>query len=197
MVTEIGDDRIISIILFIPAYVIIHYIILTKFGFNKESKKDNVYYLLAGILIILVLLIFPVRIGFEYFQNKREKENQELLKKEMVEKRGEIKNWRDDENRTTKIIGELKTKFEFGKIYYQLKLKGLKKSYSELEMMIIQFEDKDEFIINNIEIPFSLSSNITSYESNDSLYLEIKNSELFDSIDYDKIYNWELISKKK
>jgi hypothetical protein len=197
LITESGDDRIISIILFIPAYVLVHYIILTKFGFNYNSEKNNVYYLLTGISIILLLSIFPLRLGFDHFQDKKEIKNQELSKKAIIEKRAEIKEWRDDENLTTKIIGELKTKYESGKIYYQLKLKGTKESYSNLQMMLIQFEDKDEFIVEKIEIPFSESSNITSFESNDSLYLEIKSSDFFEDIDYDKINNWELMSKKK
>jgi hypothetical protein len=197
MINQYGDNREIIISLFIPIYVIIHYIILTKFGFNMNTNNENVYNLITSIIIIIVLLVFPVRVGIEYFQTKKNNEKSEYFKNEITEKRKKLKVWKNDVNITKNISGELKTKYEFGKIFYQLKIKGLKKSIYELSMVFIQFEDKDDFIINTIRIPLNTDSNITSMESNDSLFLEINSAEEFNDIEYDKISSWELISKDK
>jgi hypothetical protein len=162
-----------------------------------NTNNENVYNLITSIIIIIVLLVFPVRVGIEYFQTKKNNEKSEYFKNEITEKRKKLKVWKNDVNITKNISGELKTKYEFGKIFYQLKIKGLKKSIYELSMVFIQFEDKDDFIINTIRIPLNTDSNITSMESNDSLFLEINSAEEFNDIEYDKISSWELISKDK
>jgi hypothetical protein len=134
------SDRVPALLLFIPVYILTHYTVLTRFGFENVSEKNSKLSIIGTAIILVLILIFPFRYGIEYNKSKT------LEKKLSI-----LKDWGKDENRTTGIDGSLKTKFESKEILYQLELKGLKDSYSNLKGVIIQIEDKDRFIIDQIK----------------------------------------------
>jgi len=134
------------------------------------SEKNTRISLIETIIILVLILIFPFRFGIEFYQSGN-----------VENKLGVLKDWGNDENRTTGIQVSLKIKFESKEILYQLELKGLKESYSSLDTVTIQLEDKDRFIIDEIKISFNGSSNISSFEHNDSLSIIVKGSSYSNS----------------
>lgn len=182
------SDRVPALLLFIPAYIILHFAVMTRFGFENTSEKSSKITLIGTTAILVLILIFPFRYGIEYYQSRK-------VEKEL----NVLKDWGNDENLTTGIQGLLRTKFESKEILYQLELKGNKESYSNLDAVTIQLEDKDRFIVDEIKIPFDGSANISSYsyENNDSLSLTVKGSSYLNSEDYQKISHWELLAKQK
>ena len=159
---------------------------MTRLGFENVSEKKSRISLIGTIIILVLILIFPFRYGIEYYQSRN-----------IEEKLSVLKDWGNDENRYTGTQGSFRTKFESNEILYQLELKGLKGSYSNLDAVTIQLEDKDRFIIDEIKITFDGSANISSFEIKDSLSFTIKGSAYLNSEDYQKISHWELLTKPK
>ena len=179
-------DKISALFLMIPVYIVFHYTVLTKLGFDIDAEKNSRINLIGTIVILVLTLIFPFRYGIEFYKTK-------AIEKTL----SEPKDWGSDDNITTGVIGSLRTKYESNEIFYQLYLSGLKDSYFNLESFTIQLEDEDQFIINKIKIPLKGSTNINSLERNDSLSLTVKGSSYLNSDDYQKISHWALISKKE
>lgn len=179
------SDRVLALLAFIPVYIVIHFAIVTRLGFENGEEKHSRMTLVGTIAILVVMLIFPFRYGIDYYQNRNFEKTLGILKNRGV-----------DENRTTGIQGALRTKFESKEMLYQLELRGLKQSYTDLNAVTIQLEDKDRFVIENIKIFFNGDANISLFETNDSLLFTVKGSIYFSSEDYRKIDHWELLSHK-
>lgn len=180
------SDRISALFLFIPVYAIIHYTILTQFGFDNSPVESSRVNLFGLIFVLLLVLVFPFRYGIEYFKTQNRENSLR-----------ELKDWGIDVNNTCGIKGNLKTKYSTNELFYKLSLNGLSDSLTNVDYIGIHFEDKDLFMIKNLQIPIKGDVDILTLERNDSLYLTINGSIKFDSEVYQNIQNWELLCTNK
>lgn len=166
-------------------YFIIHFTILNRFGFKEtDISIKNIKALLFTSSILFIILSLGILIPFVKEYNRKSK----------IELLSTMKDFGKDKNITTSSIGSLKTKYENGKLYYQVKLDIPKKQLDSIADFSIQLLDLDGFIISDFNLLTSnnLSSvdkgNILQFDINDNLNLPVK--------DYSKIAKWELISRK-
>ncbi|MEQ9216642.1 MAG: hypothetical protein RLO17_01280 [Cyclobacteriaceae bacterium] len=170
----------ILLLLAIPLYTLIHFIIIHRFGFNLniEFTKSQKVSTLVLIIIFSCIFIFMLPSGVKKF-NRTVTLEQELSK---------AVQFRSD---TTAYgyIGHLTTKYIDGKILYQFYVRSEKEFKPTLTGFSINFVDEDGFLIDNIRIT-DYSKNV---DNNDRVFgLTSNSSEYFTIGDYKRIADWDL-----
>jgi len=170
------EDKVLISLLFIPSIMFLYYMFIHNFGFNLKSEipiKNYRKILIFAIMSLIISLIVPA--GYLFSQITLEKNANKMID------RG------TDETTNKKIRGELKTKYENGKIYYILKV-DVKNTSNKT--FTIEFKDKDGFKVEDIEIKEYVRSinektEQTKIISNSSKWMSLKK--------YLKINNWDII----
>lgn len=157
---------------------------------EMSEKDERRHKLCSKIAIILIFVGFSLQLFGSLNQYKPNNSNPE-------NKVYEIRVLGIDKNITSGIIGDLRVKYGYNKLSYQLELKGLTSSFSNVTNFWINLEDKDGFRITEIDEENKTGNlNASRLYSNDSLYLTIKNTIPYSTKDYSQIEKWNLkISK--
>ena len=181
--TENINKTYFSIVL-LGLYSIIHFTILNRFGFKEidiSSKSIKGLLFTSSILFIILSIgaIIPML--------------QEYNRKSKVEILSKVKDFGKDENVTTGTIGELKTKYQNDKLYYQVTLHIPEEQLDSIIDFSIQLLDIDGFVISS----FTTSDNAASDERGKMLLLTINDNFNYSVQNYQKIAKWGLIVKRK
>src|SRR5690554_6863721 len=106
-----GDERIVSLLLFIPAYFFLHYFIATRFGFSeKNNLKMPKWLFIFSIITLIIFAINPMISGFDRIKDIKEKNNLEKLV-----------DWGSDTT-AFNYVADLKTKYIDGEMQYRLNI---------------------------------------------------------------------------
>ena len=186
MTNEDNDSgaKLIALSFLLPVYVLLHFLIIHRFGFNL-----NVEYTLAqknAILVISIvafafLLSMPLRAYFKANELASRERNLE-----------EVRDLGSDST-AFNYFGQLKTKYADRKIYYQLSINSKIPFKSTLTGFSVQLLDKDGFLIEEIAITdYSIhveDDQTHGIRSNASHYMDLDN--------YSRIGKWNLLVKTK
>jgi hypothetical protein len=195
-----GYDRIIALILFIPVYFHLHFLIAHNFGFNykqEHERKYNLVFVGATLISIIILMLFPI--GLTNNQLKLEKQEKDQLEEELREEEkllqeySHIIDWGID---TTShgYVGRLKTKYNSYFLQYQLSIKSMNEFKPNQAGFIIQLLDKEGFKITTIDI----SDFSTNLGNKGTIYSINANSNFEISIlRYAEIKDWNLLVKSE
>ena len=181
LIEEEPEELWILLLLAIPLYTLIHFIILHRFGFNlkvefTKSQKISVFVL---TVIFSCIFIFMLPSGVKKF-NRTVTLEQELSK--AVE-------WKAD---TTAYgyVGHLTTKYIDGKILYQFYVRSETEFKPSITGFSVNFVDNDGFLIDNIRIT-DYSKNVDN--AGKVFGLTSNASEYFAIGDYERIADWDLM----
>ncbi len=156
----IGDiDWWIFFVLLIPIYLVIHFIILHKFGFSSISEKKQPFYFISSIISIITLIIIPLAV---YITSNNEKK-QAHLESEQSKKQKELAYY----SRTSKLaeprdLGKfitvynlkcsLKIRLTDGRLDYIFNADYLKTDNTKISSFTITFFEKNGFEVGDIII---------------------------------------------
>jgi hypothetical protein len=171
----------ILLLLAIPLYTLIHFVILHRFGFNYKAEftKSQKFSTLVLAIIFSCIFIFMLPSGVKKF-NRTVTLEQELSK---------AVQWKSDTT-AYRYVGHLTTKYIDGKILYQFNVRSETEFKPTLTGFSIDFVDSDGFLIDNIQIT-DYSKNV---DNNDKvLGLTSNGSENFSISDYERIADWNLM----
>ncbi|WKK79424.1 hypothetical protein [Marivirga arenosa] len=184
---ESEEERWILILLSIPLYAFIHFILLHRFGFNYKAeftKPQSIAVVSLSLIFGLsfLLLIPPNIVRF----NSIIKENEKLAEPLKL----------GIDTTAYGYSAGLNTKFLNGQINYQfqtLASEPFKKDRPNVPSFTIKFYDEDGFFINEIEISnytrnVDSEGNVTGISANSSEYMN--------SGDYKRIADWGLVINK-
>jgi hypothetical protein len=186
--------KLISLSGLLPVYIVIHFIIIHRFGFNLHaeytSKQKN-----SILVTSIILFIFLLSILAWQAINVVTLERQEAIDtKEYEELKSRLSQLRTWELQTTAYgyVGELKTKYSDGTLYYQLNVRSKNPFNPNLTGFTINFLDSDGFLIRSIQI--------TEYSvmvDKDKIYGVASNSNTdifsYEADEVDRIANWKLL----
>lgn len=175
-----STDKIIALSLLIPIYIVLHFLIIHRFGFNlndEYTSRQRTVILVITIISFGFLFTIPTR---EYLKANRLSVDETNF--------AVMKDWGKD-SAAFNYNGHLKTKYIDRKIFYQLIVKSNIPFKPTLTGFKIQLLDADGFLIEEISI--TDYSNIvrgdTPYgiQSNANTYMDIK--------DYHRMGDWNLL----
>ena len=181
-----SSDKIIFLSFLFPCYVLLHFIILHRFGFSINADyTTNQKRTILIITVISFAFLFTIPL-MEYISAT------ELSRQE--KKFEETKNWSTDTT-AYDYWGSLKTKYFEGKIYYQLVVQSTKPFRASLTGFTIHLLDKDGFLIEEIKIT-KYSTRIDK-EREQTFGIESNANEYMDMEDYAIIGDWDLLVNDK
>jgi hypothetical protein len=173
-----------GIFLFIPIYILSHFLIANRFGFTytEGSIKFGKTYLVLSLLPLLIILAIPIYFIFE-------EEKDKIHRQELENNFSELKNL-GKESSAYGIEGLLIIKYSEGKMFWQLTAEKIKESNTKISVFKVELLDKDGFKLDEIEIEgFTVltddNDKTKGYQHNSSKYISIE--------EYSKIENWNLI----
>jgi len=138
--------------LLLPIYVIIHYLISSKFGFNETDKKQP-FFIISSIVSIIAFIIIPLSIYFADTSEQRSmKENERIKQNELSKTIEKLKLPIDFGKDTTlyNIECQLKTRYANENLEYIFIAKYLKDEKPKIESFIIELKDSSGFVISEI-----------------------------------------------
>lgn len=152
---------------------------------EKDEKRHKIW---SKIAVTLIFVGFSLQLMSSVLQYKTDIQITKTKKYENI-------NFKKKKKIGTNITTDLRLKFDNNKLYYQLKLFGLLKSFNYIDEFGINLEDSGGFKISGIK-ERRYSDKVIQYRKNDSLFITIKNSIPFKETDYIKIDRWNLTTKK-
>ena len=138
----------------IPIYVIIHYLISSKFGFDETDNKQSFFIITSGVSFI-ALIIIPLSIYFVDTNEQRTiEENERIKQNELSETLEKLKAPIDLGKDTTiyNIECQLKTRYANEYLEYIFSAEYLKKERPKIEAFIVELKDSSGFVISKISI---------------------------------------------
>jgi hypothetical protein len=178
------EDKVMFSLLFIPCIIFLHYMYIHNFGFNLQSEvpKNNYRIILILTLSSLITSII-VPAGYLFSQIKTESDAKEII------------DHGTDENSSSGLKANLKTKYENGTMLYIVNIvtPDKKELDRNFDTFLVELKDKDGFKITTIEIEdyTNLVEGKICYgiTSNSTKYLQLN--------DYLKITDWDLLYRTK
>lgn len=194
-----SNEKLIGLTGLIPIYIVIHFVILHRFGFDLKteySTKQSRSILIASTILFAILLSL---IGWQILDAIKLHKLEEIAKKETEELYSHLSKLRTFDKQTTAygFEGELQTKLSSdNSLLYKLKIKSKKPFNPELVTFIIEFHDKDGFLIKTINI-----KNYTRIIDDDKVYGIVSNFKTdaweFNPEEVETIANWRLLISTK
>lgn len=141
-----SNDRVVSVALFIPVFLLLHFLILNKFGFNYNDESKDKYrnVLRVSSLLTLTLFFFPLRYVYETY-----KENDRI--EELSNKFKVSQDW-GKATTAYQGTGGLKTKYIDGNMHYLLQVTSKKLLEKGLYGVTLKLLDEDGFLIEETYI---------------------------------------------
>jgi hypothetical protein len=194
-----SNEKLIGLTGLIPIYVVVHFVILHRFGFDLKteySTKQSRSILITSTILFAILLSL---IGWQISDAVKAHKLEEISKKETEELYSHLSKLRTFEKQTTAygFEGELQTKLSTdNSLLYKLKIKSKKPFNPELVTFIIEFHDKDGFLIKTIII-----EDYSRIIEDDKVYGIVSNSKTdaweFNPEEVETIANWRLLISTK
>jgi len=193
-----SQEKLIALIGLIPIYIVMHFTIIHRFGFNLDTEFSvnqrkiilSTSLILFGILLLTVIwqLTEIASLQKQEAQNKKELE-------ELLSSLAKLRTW-DKVTTAYGYEGNLKTKFENEKLYYQLNVKSISPFNPGLVGFTINFLDKDGFLLKSLEV-----SDFSVMVNKDKVYGISSNSttDIFgdESWEVESIASWRLLVRTK
>jgi len=184
--------------LLLPVYIIIHYLISSKFGFNETDKKQP-FFIISSIVSIVALIIIPLSI---YIADAREqrtiKENERIKQNELSETLEKLKLPIDLGKDTTvyNIECQLKTRYSNENLEYIFSAKYLKNERPKIEAFLIELKDSSGFVISEILID-SWTNILDSDSKTQKGYTENNKIGFEDFKEYQRINTFDVAIRTK
>jgi hypothetical protein len=125
-------------LLLIPLYIVIHYLISTKFGFESRNNSDSSFFKIVSIISIIIFILIPL--SMFYFQKKTERH--ENAKLEILK---QPKTYKTDST-VYDITCNLKTRYEDKKIDYVFQaIYGSPNKLPNITGFIVHLQDSSGF----------------------------------------------------
>lgn len=179
--------------LLLPIYIIIHYLISTKFGFNQIDKKQP-FFIISSIVSIVAMMIIPLSIYIaDVCEQQTIKENERIKENEISEILEKLKTPIDLGKDTAiyNIECQLKTRYSNKNLEYIFSAKYLKNVRPEIEAFIIELKDSSGFVISEILID-SWSNVLDSDSKTQKGYAENNKIEFNDFKEYQRINSFDV-----
>lgn len=189
------EKRFYQLILLIPTYIIMHFVIIHNFGFNLKfeySAKQSRSILITALLFFVILLLL---IGWQISEIVTLQKQEEISRKESEELYAHLSKLRTFDKKMTAygFEGELQTKFSAENVLlYKLRISSKKPFNPDLVSFTIEFHDKDGFLIKSINI-----KDYTTIIDGDKIVGIVSNSKTdpweFGAEEVESIANWRLL----
>jgi hypothetical protein len=145
-----SSEKLLSLIGLIPIYIVMHFVIIHRFGFNfnvEYTTKESRSILITSLLLFGVLISF---IAWQISDVVALSKKEEMEKKESEELYSYLSKLRTYDKQMTAygFEGELQTKLTSeNSLLYKLKISSKKPFNPENVTFTIEFHDKDGFLI--------------------------------------------------
>ncbi len=179
-----SDDKLMALSLLLPVYVLLHFLLIHRFGFNLNAEytpAQKKTILIISIISFTFLLSIPLR---EYLSARQLATHERNLE--------EMKDWGSDST-AFNYYGQLKTKYVDRKIYYQLSVNSKTAFKSTLTGFSIHLLDKDGFLIE--EVPITDYSILVEEDMTNGIHSNANRDMDLDN--YSRIGKWDLLVRTK
>lgn len=175
-----SGDKLIALSFLLPVYVLLHFLIIHRFGFNLNAEYTPAQK--KTILIIsIVTFTFLLSIPLKTYLKSRELANREKSFEEMKDL--------GSDSTAFNYYGQLKIKYVDRKIYYQLSVNSKTPFKSNLTGFTVHLLDKDGFLIEEIAI-----TDYSNLVEEDKTYGIHSNANRYMDLDnYSRIEKWDLL----
>lgn len=149
-----SKEKLISLTGLIPIYIVIHFLIIHRFGFNLNSDfsaRQRNGILITSLISFGLLLIISTWQIFEVIELKKQEKISDKEIEELYSHLSELRTW-EKQSTAYGYVGELKTKYLDQTLYYQLNIESKTPFNPALIGFTINFLDKDGFLIKSLEI---------------------------------------------
>lgn len=141
--------------LLIPCYVIFHYLISTKLGFDESNVYKQRFYVIGLIFSFILLVLIPFTVYF--FEQKEAEELAEIQRQKEIEYQNKIQSLKEpkDLGKDTTVFNiecSLKTRFIDEKLEYIFTAKYLKERKPEIRSFTIKLLEEYGFVVEKIVI---------------------------------------------
>lgn len=176
-----SESNVISIlILLLPVYILGHFLIIHRFGFNLNTEYTNGQRTTIVVTSIIALLISITPILFAF--NKMEEKRSFQVMKDM-----------GLDYTAYNYNGHLKIKYVDRQIFYIIHISSSASFDDNIPTFTINLLDKDGFLITEFAIikytrVFGEDNKFIGIESNTNAYMDIE--------EYSRIENWDLVVRK-
>ena len=184
--------------LLIPIYVIIHYLISTKFGFNDTEKKQP-YFIISSVASIIALIIVPLIIFIVDKSEQRAIEKNERIKQnELSETLEKLKTPINLGKDTTvyNIECKLKTRYANKYLEYIFSAKYLKEEKPKIEAFVVELKDSSGFVVSEILIE-TWTNILDSNSKTQKGYTANNKTEFNDFKEYQRIKTFDVAIRTK
>jgi len=194
-----AEKRVILLIGLIPVYIVIHFTVIHRFGFNLNlefTAKQRNTVLVTSLIIFGILL--PL-IGWQISETIALFKQEKIEEKQSEELYSHLSQLRTFDKQMTAygFEGELQTKLsDEHSLLYKLKINSKKPFNPDLVSFTIEFHDKDGFLIKSINI-----KDYTRIVDGDKVFGIVSNSKTdsweFSTEEVKSIANWRLLIASK
>lgn len=145
-----STEKLIALIGFLPTYIVLHFVIIHRFGFDLRSEyssKESRSILITSIALFAMLFSL---VGWQIYEAVTLSKKEEVLRKESEELYTHLSKLRTFDKQSTAygFEGELQTKLTTDNSFlYKLRIASKRPFNPEVVQFTIEFHDKDGFLI--------------------------------------------------
>lgn len=169
------NEAFLILLMLIPIYVLSHFLIAYKFGFNSDVKHPNSNILIIGSVLTFLVVLTPHIIG--------------IVKQAEENSLSDLKDLGTD-SAAYDYYGNLKVKYIENQLHYKAEIfsKGKFNAKRAKEFYSIKLLDFDGFLISKLELKDR--ERITS--NNETIGASFESKSDFNLNDYNRIGQWKL-----
>lgn len=196
-------EKLVALIGLIPIYVVLHFVIIHRFGFNLKleySTSQGSSILMTSLVLFVILLSL---VGWQISEAVALHKQEEILRRESEELYSHLSKVRMFEKQIAAygFEGELQTKISQDlrdALLYKLTVTSKKPFNPDLVRFTIEFHDKDGFLIKSVDI-----NDYVRIVENDKVYGLVSNSKIefsfleFGAEEVESMANWRLLISRK
>lgn len=145
-----STEKLVALIGLIPIYIVLHFVIIHRFGFNLKleySAKQSGGILITSLILFVILLSL---VGWQISAAVTLRKQEEISRKESEELYAHLSSLRTFDKQSTAygFEGELQTKLTTdNSLLYKLRIVSKRPFNPEVVRFTIEFHDKDGFLI--------------------------------------------------